>query len=76
MLSGRSWEDPAQHEDPHGTVPVTAVEAESVPKGRKWPRRTLFFHHDCEVAFVCVATVKPVFLQYYLNLNMYRKDKT
>lgn len=63
----------------HGTVSVTAVEAEdrgSTPWGEEIAPLHTFFHHDCEVAFVCVATVKLVFLQYYLNLNMYRKEKT
>lgn len=64
MQSGRSWDGPARREERHTALFLTAAEAEGS-----------FFHHDCEVAFVCVATVKLVFLQYYLNLNMYRKEK-
>lgn len=79
MQSGRSWEDPARHEERHMALFLTAVEAEgrgSTPPGEENAPLHTFFHHDCEVAFVCVATVKLVFLQYYLNLNMYRKEKT
>lgn len=80
MQSGRNWEDPAPHEEPHTSLFLTAVEAESrrsTPPGEEDTPLHTIFHHDCKVAFVCVATEKKlVFLQYYLNLNMYSKKKT